>query len=202
MSDTSKPTSILGVIRKGREARIAAEATANAPETTTEEKPVEKAAEIDVLFKAGSLDAERGVITAFASAAGIVDRDGDRISQDDLTSMAYGFTGSQTRVFKANHTDVLDKVELVGSIVGAPILKSGRTIALGEELPPQSDSDPRVAKGEAVDLVIGMNIEKGKATHWLVELDPHDPEIVEKAKTGGLAGLSVGIRASRTPAEA
>lgn len=128
-------------------------------------------------FKAVSVD-NQGVIVGIGSAAYIVDSEEDEVQQRALVGMAYDFCASKAREFRANHDDLLE-ADLVASWPGAPILKSGRVLGRGEELP-------------ADDLVVGINIEKGNETHWFVGVRPHDPRVVDAARKGDILGFSWG----------
>lgn len=128
-------------------------------------------------FKAIPSD-NQGVIIGIGSAAHIVDRDDEVVTPAALLGMAYDFCASKAREFRANHDAVID-ADLVASWPGAPILKSGRVLGVGEELPTD-------------DPVVGINIEKGNETHWFVGVRPHDERIVEAARKGEVVGFSWG----------
>jgi hypothetical protein len=171
-------------IRAGR-TRVEGDATQTAATSATADKPADAATgetkgapEIRV-YKA---DAELGVISLFASAAGVTDKDGEIVPQSDLVAMAHNFCAAKAREFNANHGQNhfdLSKAELVESIVGAPVLKSGRVVKLGEELPAVSD-----------DPVVAINIEKGNEAYWMFSVRPNNDEVVEEAKKGGVIGSS------------
>ncbi len=138
-------------------------------------------------FKALSVDTgDHSVIVGIGAAAENIDLDDEVIRQHDLVAMSYDFCASKARAFKANHADPLPKAELVASWPGAPILKSGRVLKVGEALPTD-------------DAVIGINIEKGRETHWFVKVRPNDAAIVEAAKAGDVAGFSWAGLVNRTP---
>jgi hypothetical protein len=189
MSDT--PTTLLGVIQEARQkalerdaeaAKTAAPAVAPAEGAAAIAAPADAGAKGAPVFRVYKADADTGTIYTFASAAAIVDADKEAVPQKDLINMAHGFCASKAREFNANHGQDhfdLSKAELVESIVGAPILKSGRVIKLGEELP-KADEDP----------VVGMNIEKGAETHWLIAFRPNDEAVLEAAKKGSIVGAS------------
>lgn len=127
-------------------------------------------------FKAIAIDEEQGVLIAVASTAGNVDTDGDVISVPALRDLAYDFTAGD-RKFKSNHKQDIN-CELVGSWVGAPILKSGRVLKAGDE--PTSD-----------DPIVAISLEKGTECAWIVALRP-DPSVIKAAKNGKVMGLSWG----------
>ncbi len=176
-------------------------AAAAEPAATTETPSGEKGA---VVFKAVGVSGDHTVIQAIASAAEIYDRDDDTMHEHDLVALAHDFCANKGRVLKANHTEELPKAELVESLVGAAILKSGRVMVKGEALPPQNDADPRIAAGESIDPVVGVTL-KGHPQHanlhWFVGIRPNDAAVVEKAESGGIAGLSWSGSANRTPEE-
>jgi Putative phage serine protease XkdF len=133
-------------------------------------------------FKAVAVD-DQDVIIGIGSAAHIVDNDDEAVTPAALIGMAYDFCASKAREFRANHDAILD-ADLVASWPGAPILKSGRVLGAGEELP-------------ADDPVVGINIEKGNETHWFVGVRPHDKRIVKAAREGEVVGFSWGGFASK-----
>lgn len=161
-----------------------AEAVAEPAPPTAEAPPelVEKEA-AGVVFKSAYVG-DGGVIYAIAATSGTVDLDDDVLSTEALVKMAYDFTSAGTRTFKANHSDAVE-ADLVASVVGAPILKSGRVIAYGESLP---EDDP----------MIGISLE-GQPSAWVVGIRPKDRAVAELAKAGGIAGLSWGAYATRSP---
>ena len=203
MAFDPKTTTVLDVARA---ARVAAEsqttaaitaATATVTEAATSEaaataaataSEVGKAAAIKpYAFKALGVDTgDHSVIVGIGAAAENIDLDDEVVRQRDLVAMSYDFCASKARAFKANHTDPLPKAELVASWPGAPILKSGRVLKAGEALPTDDD-------------VIGINIEKGRETHWFVKVRPNDPAIVEAAQKGDVAGFSWAGLVNRTP---
>ena len=77
--------------------------------------------------------------------------------------------------------------DLVASFPGAPILKSGKTLTWGEEMPPD-------------DEVIGIDL-KAEPIAWFVGVRPHDKALAEKAKAGEIVGASWGAYCDRTPIE-
>jgi hypothetical protein len=162
------------------QADAAAESTPPAAEAPPE--LVEKEA-AGVVFKSAYVG-DGGVIYAIAATSGTVDLDDDVLSTEALVKMAYDFTSSGTRTFKANHSDAVE-ADLVASITGAPVLKSGRVIAHGESLP---EDDP----------MVGINLEEHPSA-WVVGIRPKDRAIAELAKAGGIAGLSWGAYATRSP---
>lgn len=139
-----------------------------------EEKPV--------AFKA--IGTHDGVIIGIGAAAENVDLDDEVVRKSALVKMAYDFCSASNRVFKANHQEPID-CALVASWPGAPVLKSGKVLAEGEELP---DDDP----------IVAINLEKGKETHWFVAVRPSDSEIADLAAKGGIAGFSWAGYVTRT----
>lgn len=141
--------------------------------------PAEKAK----AFKAFGVDAELGIIYGIGAAAGSPDKldlDDEFVSKGDLVKMAFDFC-SGARTFKANHKEELS-ADLVQSWVGAPIIdteKGLRRLDERETLSPEMN-------------VVGIDVTKGAETHWFVAVKPHDPEVVEIAKKGGVAGFSFG----------
>ena len=194
-------TTVLEIARSAREkadAQTAAALTA-ATATVTEAATPEAAAAVAEAGKAGAVDAkpyafkalgvdsgDDSIIVGIGAAAENIDLDDEVIRQRDLVAMSYNFCASKARAFKANHADALPKAELVASWPGAPILKSGRVLKAGEALPTDDD-------------VVGINIEKGRETHWFVKVRPNDPAIVEAAKAGAVSGFSWGGMVNRTP---
>ena len=152
----------------------AAEAQAAAAAATGETKAAP-------IFKA-AYTSDDGVVYAIGGYATNVDDDKDTLQTATLVRMAYDFTKAGTRTFKANHNGEI-KADLVASMCGAPILKSGRVLKAGEELP---DDDP----------VTGICL-KSEPIAWFVGIKPSDPEIVKLAKSGKLAGTSWGALAKR-----
>ncbi len=133
------------------------------------------------VFKA-AYTSDDGVVYCIGAYAGNVDLDKDVLQTKALVRMAYDFTKAGTRTFKANHNEKLE-ADLVASMPGAPILKSGRVLKAGEDMP---DDDP----------VTGICL-KSEPIAWFVGIRPHDPEVVKLAKAGKLAGTSWGAFASR-----
>jgi hypothetical protein len=129
-------------------------------------------------FKAVKVD-DQGVITLCGASIG-KDREEDAVEKGALVGMAYDFCASPNRVFRANHDQEFPiEADLVESIIGAPVLKSGRMLLPGEEFP---TDDPFAA----------INVEKGNETHWFVSVRPTDPAIIERARNGELVGASWG----------
>ena len=139
-----------------------------------------------IAFKALGVD-EHGVIVGIGAVAGNIDLDNETLAQKGLVTMAYDFCGANARVLKANHGETMPKAELVASWPGAPILKSGAILA-PDAMP--TDEDP----------IVGINIEKGKETHWFVGIRPNDDAVLEEAKKGGIAGFSWGAYVTRSDA--
>jgi hypothetical protein len=151
----------------------------------TPAEPEQKSAAAEPTFKAAYVSDE-GTIYALAATAGTIDLDDDVLQTKAMLRMAADFTSAPSRCFKANHADSLE-ADLVGSLCGRPILKSGRVLSFGESLP----SD---------DPMVGISLE-GQPTAWLVAIRPKDAAVLELAKAGGIAGLSWGAHASRTEIE-
>jgi len=145
-----------------------------------------------VTFKAIGCD-EWGVITGIGGAAGsLLKLDGDEefLEKGDLVKLAWGFTASAQRQFKANHDDnhLLD-ADLVQSWVGAPIIKAGEVARiLGDHESLTRDME-----------VVGINTEKGNEGWWFVTVRPHDPRVIEAAKAGLIEGFSWGASVTKTP---
>jgi hypothetical protein len=140
----------------------------------------------ETIFKSAYVDEEEGVVYAIAATSETVDLDDDILSSRALVQMAHDFTSSGKRTFKANHGAEL-KAHLVASITGTPMLKSGKTLKAGENIP-------------ANDPVVGLSL-GGDQTCWIVGIKPEDKAIVELAKAGGISGLSWGAFAKREPME-
>lgn len=189
---------LLDAQRERRAEHAAAQAPAVVPDEvkTSEEKPADSTAQdaapaADVasdggkarpVFKAVAVD-DQGVIYGIASMV-TVDREGEIVEKGALLQMAYDFCASKARQFLFNHDkDAPLDADLVASIPGAPILKSGRVLKAGESLP---DDDP----------VVGIDIQKGNEIAWFVGLKPHDSRVLEQARKGG-HGFSWGGYASK-----
>jgi hypothetical protein len=166
------------------EKTAAQEAAAVQPETLAEPQLelVEKEAAAPV-FKAAYIS-DDGIIYAIAATSGTVDLDDDVLQTGALLKMAHDFTASGKRMFKANHAEEVE-ADLVASMTGAPILKSGRILGYGESLP---DDDP----------MVGLHLEEHPSA-WVVGIRPKDRAIADLAKAGGIAGLSWGAYATRSP---
>lgn len=158
------------------------------------EKPSEPTGKA-MAFKAIGHD-DLGVIVGIGGAAGSpekLDLDGEFLSKADLQRMAMNFCASPTRKFKANHQEDIE-VQLVASWVGAPII----------EVAAKSDGAPTMrALAESETLtkdmnVVGIDTRKGNERHWFVAVKPTDPEVVEIAKAGGIAGFSWSGLVSKT----
>lgn len=147
-------------------AEVVAEVVAEVKETA---KP-----EPQATFKAVSVD-DHGVIIGIGAVSGNVDLDNDIVEHAALLNLAYSFCAGN-RTFKANHKTEIG-CDLVASWPGAPILKSGKTLAFGEETP---DNDP----------IVGISLEKGTESHWFVAVKPHDPKMLKAAKAGDITGFS------------
>lgn len=154
-----------------------AAATASAAVTTGAQPAAAEAKA--ATFKAVAVD-DQGVIIGIGAMAGNIDRDGEVVQVGALLQMAYDFCASKARTFKANHDDAAElSADLVASMPGAPVLKSGRILKAGEDLP---DDDP----------VVGINIEKGNEIAWFMGIRPHDPAVLEAARKGEIVGFSWG----------
>lgn len=143
-----------------------------------------KAGEKPYAFKAISTN-DTGVILGIGAAAENIDLDDEVMRKADLVRMSYDFCSASTRTFKANHKEEIG-CDLVASWPGAPIFKSGKVLKAGDAIP-------------ADDPIIGINIEKGSETHWFVAVKPHDAEVLETAKKGGIAGFSWSGLVKKTP---
>jgi Putative phage serine protease XkdF len=177
---------IAGQFRTRREERSAAASAAAAPEPVVEQPVVDAGAPEDqkarpIAFKAAYVS-DDGVIYGIGAYATNVDLDNDVVATKALVKMAYDFCAASERTFKANHQENLD-ADLVASMPGAPILKSGRILTAGEALP---DDDPITA----ICL-------KSEPIAWFVGVRPHDPEIAKAAKAGAVAGFSFGAYVER-----
>lgn len=174
---------IIDVVRSSRESLEAAslERQANIlggssmpkvePKATAEPKD-------ELSFKAVKVD-DQGVLTLCASS---IAKDGadESVQKGAMIGMAYDFCASANRTFKANHdNEVPIEAQLVESMVGAPILKSGKILPAGEPWP---EDDP----------FVGINVEKGNESHWFISVRPTDPEVVKAAKEGKIVGASWG----------
>jgi hypothetical protein len=161
-------------VKAGREARVKAAAEATKPQ---------------IALKAVTTD-EFGVITLIGAAAGSpskIDLDEEFLAKADMIKMAFDFCSDKGRTFKANHSEPID-CALVESYVGAPIIKDGdveRTLKADEVF------DPALYTGK-------VDHTKGSETHWFFSVKPSDPEVVEIAKAGGIAGASWGALVSKT----
>ena len=165
------------------EARTSRDAVGTTPtaatttrDATVDTVPLEQKGSAEPMsFKAIAVDesGEHGVIIGIGAVAGNVDKDRERLSMKGLVDMSYDFCADKSRVLKLNHSEIHPTAELVASWPGAPILKSGRVLAPSEAIP-------------ADDPVVGINIEKGKETHWFTKIRPNDPEILKAAREGKL----------------
>lgn len=179
-----QPKTIAEVIKSAREATAPAAApapaaAAAAPTTTDAPATGEaKGAKRPMSFKAVAVDAQGVIIGIGASIA--VDNQDEAVQKGALIGMAYEFCASAERQFLANH-DQKAKVDadLVCSWPGAPVLKSGKILAPGEDVP-EGDS------------VVAINIEKGQETHWFVGIRPKDETVLKAARDGEIAGFSWG----------
>lgn len=173
-----KPTVIEGVQNAFKAARDEAK---KAAETAAQATAGEASKARGMAFKAINVD-DMGVITFIGGAVGDVKRldlDGEFVEKGDLLTMAFDFCAAPERTFKENHETVV-KADLVQSWVGAPIIKEGDAIRTLK-------ADEVLAKDAQV---VGINIEKGAETHWFLSARPQDPELIEKAKKGDIAGGS------------
>lgn len=194
------PDSVLDVVRQAREAvgsptltresvdaanAAAAQAAVDAQATPDAEaaKPAEEIKETakPVTFKAAYVSND-GVIYLIGAYAGNVDLDNDVLQTKALVDMSYDFCSSKARTFKANHKNDI-AADLVASMPGAPILKSGRVMAYGEDLP---EDDP----------ITGICI-TSEPVAWFVGIRPHDKAIAEKARAGEIIGSSWGAFVDR-----
>lgn len=171
---------IAAQFKASREARVAEAPTAeivSASETQAEAKETAG----PVTFKAAYVS-DDGVIYGIGAYAENIDLDDEVLRTKALVGMAYDFCSASTRVFKANHQDEL-AADLVASMPGAPILKSGRILTAGEDVP---ENDP----------ITGICL-KSQPIAWFVGVRPSDPAISEMARKGGVAGFSFGALVAR-----
>jgi hypothetical protein len=187
-----QPQTVLDVVKSTREAsgvptitresvaaneaaRVAAEAaTTTAATAATEGTPEGEKAK--PAFKTAYVSND-GVIYLIGAYAGNVDLDDEVLQTKALVTMAYDFCSAEKRTFKCNHKDAIP-ADLVASMPGAPILKSGKVLKYGEEMP----------EG---DEIVGIDL-KAEPIAWFVGVRPHDPEIAKKAKAGEIVGASWG----------
>ena len=123
---------IAAQFRASRDTR-AAEATETPTDPVVETPADPKETAGPVTFKAAYVS-DDGVIYGIGAYAENIDLDDEVLRTKALVGMAYDFCSATNRVFKANHQDVL-AADLVASMPGAPILKSGRILAAGEDVP-------------------------------------------------------------------
>lgn len=169
MPDIKTVGDIVTSARKAREQESVAKHSGKGTPGQTEAKATFKAVNVD----------DHGVIVGIGASIS-VDREDDAVQKGALLGLAYEFCASKGREFRANHDpEVVLDAELVASWPGAPILKSGTILQPGQEIP----SD---------DPVVGINIEKGKETHWFVSIRPKDKAIVDAARKGEIVGFSWG----------
>jgi hypothetical protein len=122
------------------------------------------------------------VVYCIGAYAGNEDKDLDTLHMPPLVQMAHDFVKASSREFNANHGTAnkgapID-AELVESMVGSPILKSGRVLVYGDEMPDPKD-----------DPVTGIDL-KGDPIAWFCALEVHDPAIVDLVKSGAIIGTS------------
>jgi|SRR5579862_7835424 len=132
-------------------------------------------------FKAVAND-ELGVIIGIGAAVGSptnLDLDGEFLEKSDVIKMCFEFTESAERSFKANHDGGVD-AKLVASWAGQLVIKSGDGMRFLNENEPLTD--------EMDVLAIGTDV--SKAGHWVVAVQPTDPEVLEAAKAGEIIGFS------------
>ena len=160
----------------------AAEPVASAAEPApSAEPPAEAKAAPVATFKAAYVS-DDGVIYGIGAYAESFDRDDDNLRTKALVKMAYDFCAASTRTFKACHKEELG-ADLVASMPGAPILKSGRVLKAGEEIP---SNDP----------VTGIDL-KAEPIAWFVGVRPRDPDVSEMARKGEIVGFSWGAYVDR-----
>jgi hypothetical protein len=154
-------------------------AQADKPDEALKEGGEEKAA--PVTLKAAYVG-KGNVVYCIGAYAGNEDKDLDTLHIPPLVQMAHDFVKASKREFNANHGTAnkgapID-AELVESMTGAPILKSGRVLVYGDEMPDPKD-----------DPVTGIDL-KGDPIAWFCALEINDPEIVELVKSGAIIGTS------------
>lgn len=174
-------STVLDVVKAAREKREPESIAKHTGQPIPEKKPEEKAKLGDLTFKAVKVD-DQGVITLCASSIA-KDGDNDTVQKGAMIGMAFDFCGSKDRIFHANH-DKGAKIDaqLVESCIGVPVLKSGKVLEPGQEIP---SDDP-------FDHVRTMDAAKACNTHWFVSVRPTDARIVEAAKKGEIVGASWG----------
>lgn len=174
------------------EAKIAADVATEAADAKIiadavvqpEEKPAEAVIDgekAQPVFKSAYVS-DDGVIYLIGAFAGNVDLDDDVLQTKALVDMAYQFCSSEKRTFKCNHKDEL-AADLVASMPGAPILKSGKVLKFGEQMPED-------------DEIVGICL-KSEPICWFVGVRPHDKAVAEKAKAGEIVGSSWGAFVDR-----
>jgi hypothetical protein len=166
-------STVADVVKAAREKREeeskAKAARMHGEQPSQEPKPTFKAVKVD----------DQGVIIGVGASIGL-DREEDTVEKGALLGMAYDFCASKAREFRANHDkDVVLDAELVCSWPGAPVLKSGKILEPGAEIPED-------------DAVVAINFEKGNETHWFVGIRPKDARVTEAARKGELVGFSWG----------
>lgn len=171
---------IAEVIKSAREAAAPAPVAAPQAGAPGGESKGEKKA---MTFKAVCVD-DQGVIIGIGASIG-TDRQDEAVTKAALLGLAYDFCAGSDRQFRANHDEKATvDADLVCSWPGAPVLKSGKILDPGAEVP-EGDS------------VVAINIEKGKETHWFVGIRPKDEAVLKAARNGEIAGFSWGGYASK-----
>lgn len=144
-----------------------------------------------VAFKAVGVD-EFGVITLIGGASGTPDKldlDGEFVSKGDLIKMAFDFAANAQRTFKANHSEPIE-CELVENWVGPLLVDGGsgvRALKANEKL----DLSKMSVRG------VGVRDQSDAGAYWLVGVRPKDPEILEMAQKGQIAGASWGAQCNK-----
>jgi hypothetical protein len=133
---------------------------------------------------------ELGVIELIAASSGSPDKldlDSEFLGKADVVKMAFDFCSDEGRTFKANHKDPLE-CKLVESFVGVPIVKAGdetRVLKADEVLTPEME-------------ILGVDRQKADHAYWFVTVKPQDSQVLELAKSGGIAGASWGATVTKT----
>ncbi len=91
-----------------------------------------------------------------------------------IKTLGYNFCANTNGVIEVDGRVI--KGRIVASLVGQPILKSGRLLEPGEQFP---GDDP----------LIGVGFSRGKESCWLVRIQTSDSELISAAKAGELSAI-------------